>query len=148
MAATSLEVRIAAPIGRVWDVLVDYARYPEFVPGVLACRVVGEEAGARQVEYEADLGVRRIRYVLALREEAPHRLSWSLVRGELMQRSDGAWELREDGDATVARYTAEVQVARPPLLPKFVVDRVVDELTRVQVPAIVHAFKARAEGAA
>ncbi len=148
MAATSLEVRIAAPIERVWGVLVDYARYPDFVPGVLACRVVGEAKGERHVEYEADLGVRRIRYVLALREDRPRRLSWSLVRGELLARSDGAWDLREEAGGTVARYAADIQVSRPPLVPGVGVDRVVDQLTRVQVPAIVHAFKSRAEGAA
>ncbi len=148
MAATSLEVRIDAPIDRVWAILVDYGRYPEFVPGVKECRVVGTEAGARLVEYEADIGVRRIRYVLSLKEERPHRLSWGLVRGDLLSLSDGAWDLREDGGGTLARYTAEIQVSRPALVPKFVVDKVVDELTRIQVPAIARAFKTRAEGAA
>jgi ribosome-associated toxin RatA of RatAB toxin-antitoxin module len=148
MAATSLEVRIAAPIARVWDVIVDYARYPEFVPGVVACRVVAEAAGVRQVEYEADLGIRRTRYTLAHTEARPRRVAWTLVRGDLLSRSDGAWDLREDAGGTIARYTAEIQVERPPLVPRFVVDKVVEELTRVQVPAIVHAFKGRAEGTA
>lgn len=148
MAATSLEVRIDAPIERVWAILVDYGRYPEFVPGVKECRVVGTEGGARLVEYEADIGIRRIRYVLALKEERPRRLSWGLVRGDLLSLSDGSWDLREDGGGTLARYTAEIQVSRPALVPKFVVDRVVDELTRIQVPAIARAFKTRAEGAA
>jgi uncharacterized protein YndB with AHSA1/START domain len=148
VAAASLEVRIAAPPERVWEVIADYARYPEFVPGVRGCRVVRAPGGARHVEYDVDLGVRRIRYVLALREERPRRLSWTLVEGELLTRSEGAWELTESGGATLARYTVEVQVSRPPLLPGFVVDRVVEELTRVQLPALVHAFKARAEGSA
>lgn len=148
MAAASLEVRIAAPIDRVWGVIVDYARYPEFVPGVRGCRVVGERGGARQVEYEVDLGVRRIRYVLALREDRPRRVSWSLVEGDLLTRSDGSWELSGTGGETLARYTVDVQISRPPLVPRFVLDRLVDELTKVQLPAVVHAFKARAEGAA
>ena len=148
MAATSMEVRIAAPIARVWDVIVDYARYPEFVPGVLSCRVVGEVAGARQVKYEADLGVRHVHYTLALTEARPRRVAWTLVRGDLLSRSDGAWDLREDAGGTIARYTAEIQVEPPPLMPRFVVDKVVEQLTRVQVPAIVHAFRARAERAA
>lgn len=148
MALASLEVRIDAPVERVWSVIVDFGRYPEFVPGVRGCRVVGGSEGAREVEYDVDLGVRRVRYVLALREERPRRLSWSLLRGELLTRSDGAWELADRDGVTLARYTADVQIARPPLVPGFVIDRVVDELTRVQLPAVVHAFKARAEGAA
>lgn len=146
MAAASLEVRVAAPIGRVFDVIVDYARYPSFVPGVKGCRVVGGEEGAPQVEYEVDLGLKRVRYVLAHREERPRRVTWTLLRGDLLTRSEGSWELFEDGAGTRARYTADLQIARPPLVPQAVVDRVVDELARVQLPATVHAFKARAEG--
>lgn len=148
MGSASYEARIAAPIGRVWDVIVDYARYAEFVPGVMSTRVLGASGGVRQVEYEVDVGLRRLRYVLALREEPPARVSWSLVRGELLLSSNGSWELTEDGTGTLARYSAEVRISRPPLVPAFVVDRLVEELTRVQVPAIVRAFKARAEGAA
>jgi len=148
VGATTREIRIEAPIERVWGVIVDYERYPEFVPGVRACRVVGLAAGARQVEYDVDLAIRRVRYVLSIREERPRRVEWSLWSGELLTRSDGAWELVEEGDATLARYTADVEVARPPLVPRFVVDRVVDELTRVQLPRMLGAFKARAEGAA
>ncbi|HSM92010.1 MAG TPA: SRPBCC family protein [Anaeromyxobacteraceae bacterium] len=141
------EIRIAAPIDRVWDVIVDYPRYPEFVPGVLSCRVVGSAGGARHVEYEVDLAVRRVRYVLAHREERPTRVAWSLVRGDLLARSDGAWDLAADRDGTLARYTVDVLIARPPLVPGFVVDRVADELTRVQLPRTLEAFRARAEGA-
>ncbi|HSN16233.1 MAG TPA: SRPBCC family protein [Anaeromyxobacteraceae bacterium] len=141
------EIRIAAPIERVWEVIVDYGRYPEFVPGVLSCRVVGEAGGARQVEYEVDLSVRRVRYVLAHREARPRRVEWSLVRGELLARSEGSWELAEDGGGTLARYTVDVEIARPPLVPRFVIDRVAEELTRVQLPRTLEAFRARAEGA-
>jgi ribosome-associated toxin RatA of RatAB toxin-antitoxin module len=145
VGATSREIRIAAAIDRVWEVVVGFEAYPGFVPGVRACRVVGGAPGRPEVEYEVDLGVRAIRYVLSFREERPRRLSWSLVRGELFTRSDGTWELSPEGDGTLARYTVDVEVSRPPLVPRFVVDRVVDELTRVQLPRMLEAFKARAE---
>jgi carbon monoxide dehydrogenase subunit G len=148
LGGTTREIRISAPIDRVWDVIVDYARYPEFVPGVLSCRVVGDAGGARHVEYEVDLGVRRVRYVLAHREERPRRVAWSLVSGDLLSRSDGSWELTEDGGGTLARYSVDVQIARPPLVPRMVIERVSEELARVQLPRTLDAFRARAEGAA
>lgn len=148
MGAATRQIRIGAPIDRVWGAISDFAHYPEFVPGVLACRVVGSGAGARHVEYEVDLGIRRVRYVLAVREEPPRRLAWSLLRGELFTRSDGSWELEEAEGATLARYTVEVEVARPLLVPRMVVERVVEEMTRIQLPRVLDAFRARAEGAA
>jgi hypothetical protein len=41
-----------------------------------------------------------------------------------------------------------VQVIPPPFVPRGVVDRLVDELTRVQLPRMLEAFKLRAEGVA
>jgi hypothetical protein len=40
-----------------------------------------------------------------------------------------------------------VQIAKPPLIPQKLVDRITDELTRVQLPRTLEAFKQRAEQA-
>jgi coenzyme Q-binding protein COQ10 len=148
VGAVTREIWIGAPIDRVFDVIADYARYPEFVPGVRACRPLPASGGARHVEYEVDLGIRRVRYVLALRETRPARIAWSLLSGEFFSRSDGSWELSSERGGTRARYSLDVQVNRPPLVPKMVVDRVVEELSRVQLPLLLQAFKERAEGLA
>ncbi len=143
--AVSKEVVIDVPPDRFFQLLLDYERYPEFVPNLKACRV--KAAGPpRDVEYELDLGIRRIRYVLRHREEPPRRISWSLVSGDMMKVSNGSWELSDEGGRTRARYTVEIQVAKPPLIPQMVVDKVSDELTRVQLPRTLEAFKRRAEG--
>ncbi len=144
MATVTREVLIDAPIDRFFDLVVDYERYPEFVPGIRACRVRTAN-GEKHVEYELDLGVRRIRYVLRMTEERPTRVEWSLVSGEMMKRSDGSWRLAAEGARTRALYSVDIQIARPPLVPQLVVDRVGDELTRIQLPRTLEAFKARAE---
>ncbi len=145
MAEVRKEIRVEAPLERFYDLVVDYARYPEFVPGIRACRVrtVG---GEKHVEYELDLGVKRIRYVLRMVEQRPTRVAWSLVSGDMMKVSNGSWELSDDGGRTRALYAVEIQIARPPLVPQAIVDRVSDELTRIQLPRTLEAFKARAEG--
>jgi ribosome-associated toxin RatA of RatAB toxin-antitoxin module len=148
VGAISREIRIRASIGRVWEVIADYASYPGFVPGIRACRVVGGDATLRHVEYEVDLGLRRIGYILAHLEDPPHRVSWSLVSGDLLERSNGAWELSDAGGVTLARYTVEVRIARPPFVPQLVVDGILEELTRAKLPLMLEAFKARAEGPA
>ena len=144
MAAVTREIVFDRPAERVFEVLVDYARYPEFVPGIKGCRVLPAK-GERQVEYEIDLGIKRIRYVLRHVEERPTRVSWTLVSGELMKVSNGEWALTAQGDRTHARYTVDVQISKPPLIPQSVIDRVSDELTRVQLPKTLEAFKARIE---
>ena len=144
MAAVTKEVVVAVPVEELYDVIVDYERYPEFVPGIKACRV-RSVSPEKHVEYELDLGVKRIRYVLRHTEVRPIRVSWSLVSGELMKVSSGSWELSPADGGTRAVYTVEIQISRPPLVPKAIMDRVSDELTRVQLPRTLEAFKARAE---
>jgi len=147
MAAVTREIVFDRTPERVFDVLIDYLRYPEFVPGIKGCRPLAGAAGAgdRQVEYELDLGIRRIKYVLRHVEERPRRITWSLVSGELMKVSSGSWELTAEGSKTRARYTVDIQISKPPLIPQSVIDRVTDELTRVQLPRTLEAFKARVE---
>jgi len=138
------QVVIEAPVERVYEIIVDYERYPEFVPGIRKCRV-RDAAGERHVEYELDVGVKRIKYVLRHEEQRPRKVSWSLVSGDMMKVSNGSWELSDDGGRTRAVYSVEIRIARPPLVPQALVDRVSDELTRIQLPRTLEAFKARAE---
>jgi coenzyme Q-binding protein COQ10 len=147
MAVVTKQVLIDTPVDRFYDLVVDYERYPEFVPGIKACRV-RNGGPEKHVEYELDLGVKRLRYVLRMEEARPRRVSWSLVSGDLMKVSNGSWELADENGRTRAHYSVEIQVARPPLVPQALVDRVSDELTKVQLPRTLDAFKARAEGKA
>lgn len=141
----SKEMVVDVPVDAFWKVIADYAAYPDFVPGVKRCRVVHEDKGVKDVEYEVDLGVKTIKYVLRHLEHAPTKMTWSLVKGEMMKVSNGAWELSNHSGKTLARYTVEVQVSKPPLVPQAIVDRISDELTKVQLPKTLDAFKARAE---
>jgi ribosome-associated toxin RatA of RatAB toxin-antitoxin module len=144
-SAETREILIAAPIEKLYGIIVDYARYPEFVPGVRACKV--RDAGAhRDVEYDLDLGVKTIRYTLRMVEVPPRRVAWSLVKGEWMKVSSGSWELAPEGEGTRARYSVEVAIAKPPLVPQGIVDRISEELTKVSLPRTLEAFRRRAEG--
>ncbi len=139
------EVVIAVPPERLFDVIVDYDRYPEFVPAMKRCRVKARGPDGVDVEYELDLGIKTARYTLRHLEERPRRVAWSLVSGDWMKVSNGSWELSGDPAGTRARYTVEVHLAKPPLIPQALVDKVAEELTRVQLPRTLEAFKVRAE---
>lgn len=145
MALVSQEVVVDATIDKFYAVVTDYPRYPEFVPGIKACRVL-EVAGEKHVEYDLDLGLRRIRYVLRHVEEPPRKVVWSLVSGEILKVSNGSWELTPEGQKTRARYSVDIQISRPPLVPQPLMDKMSDQMSKVQLPRTLEAFKARAEG--
>ena len=146
MAVVAQELVIHVGPDALFDVIVDYARYPEFVPGIKACQV-RSVAGEKHVEYELDLGLRRVRYVLRHHEVRPSKVTWSLVSGDTMKVSSGSWELEPHGKGqTRARYAVDVQLARIPLVPQRLIDRMTDEMTKVQLPKTLEAFRRRAEG--
>ena len=141
----SKEMVVDVTVEEFWKVVADYEAYSGFVPSVKKTRVVRTEKGVKDVEYEVDLGVKTIKYTLRHLEHAPDRMTWSLLKGDMMKVSNGAWELSNHAGKTLARYTVEVQVQRPALVPQAIVDRVSDELTKVQLPRTLDAFKSRAE---
>lgn len=141
----SREMVVRVPVERFYDLVVDYERYPDFVPSVRSCKVVRVAKGYRDVEYRVDLGVKAIQYVLRHVETRPEKVTWSLLKGDMMKISSGSWELMPHAGNTLARYSVEVQVTKPPLIPQAIVDRISDELTRVQLPRTLDAFRLRAE---
>jgi len=145
MAMVSSEVLVAVTPEELFEIIRDYDRYPEFVPTVKSCKARRGPSGV-EVDYELDLGLKRIAYTLKLVEEPPHRVRWTLAKGDWMKVSSGSWELSAAGDKTRAVYSVDIQIQKPPLVPQSLVDRISDELTRVQLPRMLQAFRKRAEG--
>jgi ribosome-associated toxin RatA of RatAB toxin-antitoxin module len=146
MAMVSQDVLVNVGVDRFFEVVSDYDRYPEFVPTVKKCHA-RRGAGTVEVDYQLDLGIKTIAYTLRLVEEPPRKVSWSLLKGDWMKVSNGSWDLRDEGGKTRATYAVEIQIQKPALVPQSIVDRISDELTRVQLPRMLEAFKKRAEGA-
>lgn len=141
------DIMVAVPPDRLFDIIAQYERYPSFVPGVKACRVLSRGPGHADVELTVDVGVKTIRYSLRHLEQRPTSVTWSLLEGEWMKVSNGSWQLSPEGPGTRARYTVEVQVVKPRLIPQRLVDTVSDEMTRIHLPRTLAAFKHAAEGA-
>jgi uncharacterized membrane protein len=121
------EATIAAPIEQLWDVLVDFERYPAWARDLKQVEVLERDEDGRGVEvlYRAAAMGRSTTYVLRYSyDDAPHRLPWVLVRGDIMRRLDGAYELEPlPGDPARTRvvYDLEVDLVIP--LPGFVKHR-------------------------
>ena len=140
MAGATRSVIIDAPADRVFDVIVDYDRYAEFLPEVKEVRSADRRGNEVDVHYGIDL-VKRIHYTLHMIEDRPRSVRWSFVRGELMRDNKGSWTLEPTPDGkTRATYAIEVGVG--PLVPRSIVNMLVDQ----SLPKLLEAFKKRAEG--
>ncbi|WNG46541.1 SRPBCC family protein [Archangium minus] len=140
MAGATRSIVINAPPEKVFDVIVDYDRYAEFIPEVKKIRTSDRKGNEVKIHYEVDI-VKTIHYTLLAREERPKRMSWTFVEGEVMKDNQGSWVLEPEGEGrTKATYT--VDMALGPLVPKAIINGLVEQ----SLPKMLEAFKRRVEG--
>lgn len=115
------EATIAASPEELWSVLVDFERYPSWARDLKHVEVLERDADGRGVEvlFRAAAMGRSTTYVLRYdHTEAPHRLPWRFVRGDIMRRLDGEYRFEVVDEGTKVVYELEVELIIP--LPGFV----------------------------
>lgn len=133
---------IAASPERVWAIAADFERYTEWAKDVkdVVVRARDGEGRPTEVEFRASALGRSTHYTLAYDyTEAPARLAWSLVRGDIMSTIDGAYVFTPTADGgTEVRYDLVIELVVP--LPGFVKRR-----AEVRILNTVRELRARAE---
>lgn len=138
--ATETE-HVAASASRCYEIAIDFERYPEWARDVKEANVLERDAQGRatKVEYRASALGRSTHYALAYDySQAPERLSWTLVEGDIMRAIDGAYSFRSEGDGTDITYSLKIELIVP--LPGFVKRR-----AEVRILHTLKELKARAE---
>lgn len=120
-------------------VILDFPRYPQFLPEMSEATVIRHEGDEWVVRYVVHV-IRRLEYTLRLVRHDDHSLTWSLVEG-VFKSNSGGWTLEplDEGRRTRATYTLDLDVGM------FVPGSVMKTLVGRNLPATLRAFKARAE---
>jgi hypothetical protein len=124
------------------EIVLDFERYPEWAKDVKEAVVRSRDDQGRplQVDYRASALGRSTRYMLEYDySQAPSRLSWHLVEGDIMRALNGAYSCVEVDGGTQVFYELDIELVVP--LPGFVKRRAE---ARILVEAIKE-LKARAE---
>lgn len=137
MAEAERIVETSAPAEVLFDVITDYAAYPEFVPGLDAVEVLSRSETRAEVRFRLRL-VRSISYTLELVEERPRSVVWTMVSGDLATNS-GSWTVTSTDTGSLATYKVRVEVGM--FVPGAILGRLVGET----LPATLDAFARRAE---
>ncbi len=138
---------INKPMEDVWRVMLDIKSHPEYLPKVVKTEIYQEEKdGVTGIRETLKILYKTIRYhVLQHRDEAAHRLTWTLDKSKKNDIADtsGYWAFAPHGEKQcVAVYSVHVDSGLP--VPQFVEDF----LSRKDLPNVVRAVKDRAESLA
>jgi len=141
MAQASRSVTVNVPPEKLFDVITDYEKYPEFLPEVKKVKVQGGQGSIKEVTYEVDIKAKVITYTLKHNAERPSKLSWTMIKGEMMKGNDGAWTLKPGAQpgTTDATYTIDLKLSS--LVPAFIEKALAEQ----SLPGLLANFKARAE---
>lgn len=115
------QMRIDAPLERIWGVLTDFENYPRWAKDLKEVTVLQRDPEGRAVlvRFRAAGMGRSTTYTLCYDwSDAPYRLPWKLVTGDIMRILDGAYEFTELDGATLVTYHLTAELAVP--LPSFV----------------------------
>jgi uncharacterized membrane protein len=101
------QVTIAASPEACFDALLEYETFPEWQSAVKWVEVVkrDSEGRGREVHFEIDAKVKRVRYELEYSYEPPHRIAWTYLGGDIRDvAGEYIFEDRGDG-STLATYS-------------------------------------------
>ncbi|WP_055591209.1 SRPBCC family protein [Peterkaempfera griseoplana] len=116
---TRSSITIDATPAEVMGVISDFAAYPEWTGEVKEIEVLGEgpDGRAEQVRLLLDAGAIRDEHVLAYTWDGDRKVTWTLVKSQMLKALDGSYSLAplEGGTATEVTYQLAVDVKIPML---------------------------------
>lgn len=136
--ATRTEI-VDVDINKLYDVIVDYAKYADFVDGVSSTKVISQTDTSAKVEYSVNM-IKSFKYTLATTQVKPTKISWVLDSGDLFKKNDGQWLLKDlGGGKTEVTYTLEVDFKM------FAPNSILTALTQKNLPVMMESFFKRAK---
>ena len=141
MAQASRSVTVNVPPEKLFEVIIDYEKYPEFLPEVKKVHVNAGQGAIKEVTYTVDIKAKVITYTLKHTAERPAKVAWTMIKGEMMKGNDGSWTLKAGAqpNTTDATYTIDLKLSS--LVPGFIEKA----LAESSLPQLLANFKARAE---
>lgn len=139
MAKASRTETVDVEIHKLYDTIVDYAKYPEFVDGVKTIKVMSQNDTSAKVEYSLNI-IKTFKYIVNLKQEKPTRVSWTLDSGDLFKKNDGEWKLKDLGNGkTEVTYSLDLDFKL------FAPSGILSTLTDKNLPSMMKAFFNRAK---
>jgi Polyketide cyclase / dehydrase and lipid transport len=140
--SASASVRIHAHREVVWSLITSCPEALQMIPGLMACEVMetAPDRSWQRIRHVMNYSwyAPKLTYEIRAWYDQPSRVSIERISGDLALLR-GSWELRSDGDDTVAHYSVH-------LVPGFWVPRWMERAAlRRDLPKMLRALRTRAE---
>lgn len=139
MAQAEFHEVLSIPKDKLYQAIIRYEDYPQFVEGLESVKVERKGAGRARVSYRVNM-MKEVNYTLDLTEdEAAGVVHWTMVSSDSFKMNNGRWELKDlGGGKTDVKYSLELDFNFP--VPGFILNR----LVKGSLPSMVKSFVKRA----
>jgi len=139
MAKADIERVFQVPTEKLYECIVDYASYPDFVEGVSSIKVLESNDQGARVEYSLNM-IKTFSYVLKMTHQKPNKVSWELEGGDIFKINQGSWNLSDRGDGTTdVKYNLEVDFKG------FAPKAIINKLVANNLPSMMDQYESRAK---
>lgn len=98
------------PVEKMYQAIIDYGAYSQFVDGVESTQVKDESPEGATVTMFLNL-IKKISYTIKLSHKLNQEVSWSLISGDMMKVNNGRWTLKQlSPTRTEVNYSLEVEL--------------------------------------
>ncbi|MBI2068142.1 MAG: SRPBCC family protein [Deltaproteobacteria bacterium] len=138
MTQASETIFIEAPAKTVYDIIMDFEKYPDFLPDVKEASLLSKKGNSLEVEFEIQV-IKKINYSLKVSGTPGKKVAWSLLKGDFFKKNDGGWSLKEKNGKTEATYSVDIDFGI------FVPSMITSKLIGSNLPGMLRRFKERIE---
>ncbi len=138
MPGAKTSIIMDVPPKKIYDVVIDFENYPDFLPDVK--KAVVKKTGKDLVASFEISVIKTIHYTLRFHGIPAKKVVWSFVEGDIFKDNRGEWLFEPEGkNKTHVTYKIEVDFGL------FVPSMITNKLVGKSLPAMMEKFKKRAE---
>ena len=92
-------VEVGVSPDKFFEVIADFMAYPRFLAklGMVSAQIDQDQGDVKVITHAVKKLGKTVSYTLRYQLEKPRKLSWSLVKGQMMSQNTGSWALEEAG---------------------------------------------------
>lgn len=138
MAEASKTVEMKVSREKLWSVITNYAKYPEFVDGAQKVNILSRDKDVVRIEYGISLLSKDITYTLDHFEDPPNGMIWKLVDSNILKANSGSWKLTDlGGGKTEVTYSLSLDFKI------YVPGMILNGLVKSSLPKMLENFEKR-----
>ena len=139
MAEVTRDVKMQVPAEKLFNAIVDFDKYPEFLPEVKSAKAQKASGDKVKVDFEIEV-MKRFKYTLEFTMKGKEEIAWRLVESDFFKENRGRWVLKPAGEnATDVHY--ELELGFGFMVPGWIVKK----LTETGLPKMFENYEARAK---